>query len=237
MAAAGSAVPRRLSGGGAVERPVDAGRPAYRLSADGQSRGGRRRTRHAASLPPQAELADALVRARSEAAGAFGSDELDPRDKRSPTRAISKFQVFADQHGDIIHLGERDCSIQRRHQKVIEEAPSPAIGAELRGTHGRGGGRRRARCWLMWAPARSNFCSTHRVNFYFLEMNTRLQVEHAVTEAITGIDLVEWQLRIAAGEPLPLQQNDDPIPRPRHRSAALCRRPVRGLHAAERHAR
>ena len=119
-----------------------------------------------------------------------------------------EIQVLADSYGNAIHLGERDCSIQRRHQKIIEEAPSPAVSAELRASDGR---RRRCAACARSAiptPARWSACSTRDGHFYFMEMNTRIQVEHPVTEMITGIDLVKWQLRIAAGERLTLTQKD-----------------------------
>ena len=147
-------------------------------------------------------------------AGALGSGacvrigRTDPRTGDRSTPGMSSFRYLRDQHGNVIHLGERDCSIQRRHQKVIEEAPCacrldlPCV------ANGGGGGRCGAAPSIMSAPAPSNFCSIASGEFYFLEMNTRLQVEHPVTEAITGLDLVDWQLRIAAGERLPLEQHE-----------------------------
>ena len=177
---------------------------AHRLSGDGQGCGRRRRQRHARSSRTARELADALRSARARRrSGAFGDEELILERAIAAPRHV-EIQVFADAHGNVIHLGERDCSVQRRHQKVIEEAPSPAVDAALRGAWAkprsrRPGDRLRRRRHRRVPAGRAT------AHFYFLEMNTRLQVEHPVTEAITGLDLVEWQLRVAAGEPLPLR--------------------------------
>ncbi|WP_111495657.1 acetyl/propionyl/methylcrotonyl-CoA carboxylase subunit alpha [Marinobacter bohaiensis] len=152
------------------------------------------------------ELADQIQRARSEAQNAFGDDELILEKAVIEPRHI-EIQVFADTQGNVIHLGERDCSIQRRHQKVVEEAPSPFMTPELRAAMGEAAVKAAKACHYVGAGT-VEFLVDRERNFYFLEMNTRLQVEHPVTELVTGQDLVHWQVQIAEGAELPLRQED-----------------------------
>ncbi|MFC0206116.1 acetyl/propionyl/methylcrotonyl-CoA carboxylase subunit alpha [Novosphingobium soli] len=156
-------------------------------------------------------FADALASCKREAAGSFGNDHVLIEKYIASPRHI-EVQVFGDKHGNVVHLFERDCSLQRRHQKVIEEAPAPGMDAATR----------EALCAAAVRAAQAvDYVGAGTIEFiadgsgalsaeriWFMEMNTRLQVEHPVTEEITGVDLVEWQLRVASGEPLPLSQDD-----------------------------
>jgi len=144
--------------------------------------------------------------ASNEAEKAFGNGDVYIEKYIEDPRHI-EFQILADEHGQIIHLGERDCSIQRRHQKVVEESPSPYLTPELRKTMGEAAVKAAEAC-SYWNAGTVEFLLDKKGDFFFIEMNTRIQVEHPVTEEVTGIDLIKEQLRLASGEPLGMVQED-----------------------------
>jgi 3-methylcrotonyl-CoA carboxylase alpha subunit len=159
------------------------------------------------------DFAEALASCQREAKSSFGDDAVLIEKYVQRPRHI-EIQVFGDTHGKVIHLHERDCSVQRRHQKVLEESPAPGLSEDMRQRMGAAAVAAAKAVNYVGAGTvefivaqRDNPATGHvDMNFFFMEMNTRLQVEHPVTEAVTGLDLVEWQLRVASGEPLPLRQ-------------------------------
>jgi 3-methylcrotonyl-CoA carboxylase alpha subunit len=200
---------------GDMQEPKFLSRKAYEIgypvlikaTAGGGGKGMRRVDRHA-------DFEAALAAAMREAKSAFGDERVLIEKYVTAPRHI-EMQIFADRHGNVVHLNERDCSLQRRHQKVIEETPAPGMNAGLRARMGEA---------AIAAAKAADYEGAGTVEFiadgagglkegrfWFMEMNTRLQVEHPVTEAVTGIDLVEWQFRIASGEKLPLTQTQVPL--------------------------
>ncbi len=156
----------------------------------------------------EGQLSAAIAAARREAAGAFGDDTLLVEHLVRRPRHV-EVQVFADAHGSVVHLGERECSLQRRHQKIVEESPSPLLDDATRAAMAQSAIDAARACGYVGAGTVEFIVSGDRPDeYFFMEMNTRLQVEHPVTEAVTGIDLVDWQLRVAAGEPLPCRQEE-----------------------------
>jgi len=206
MAAGVPVVPGRTEPGMSDDDVVDAatavGFPVLLKPSAGGGGKGMRVVRAARELP------DAIAAARREAKSSFGDDTLLVERYVGNSRHI-EVQVLGDAHGNVIHLGERECSLQRRHQKVIEEAPSPLLDTAMRASMGRAAVEAARSVGYTGAGTVEFIVDADRPrDFFFLEMNTRLQVEHPVTELVTGMDLVEAQVRIAAGEPLALEQSD-----------------------------
>ncbi len=186
-----------------AEKAAEIGYPVLVKAAAGGGGKGMRMARNAQELP------EALESARREARHAFGDPRLILEKYLAEARHI-EFQILADQHGNLTHLNERECSIQRRHQKIIEETPSPLMTPELRGEMGAAAVAAARAVGYTNAGTVEFIVDPATRAFYFLEMNTRLQVEHPITEQVTGVDLVQAQIRLAAGEPLALPVRLEP---------------------------
>ncbi len=195
----------------ALQVAREAGFPVLLKAVSGGGGKGMRRVER------EEDLAAAWRDAASEAMNAFGDNRLYLEKYLDHPRHI-EIQIFGDQRGNVVYLGERECSVQRRHQKVIEEAPSPAVDAELRRAMGEAAVRL-ARAGSYTNAGTVEFLVDSERRFYFLEVNTRLQVEHPVTEMVTGLDLVKLQIQVAAGEPLPFGQQEVAL----HGHAVECR--------------
>ncbi len=184
-----------------IEAAERIGYPVLVKAAAGGGGKGMRVVRSAREMP------EALAAARRESQNAFGDERLLIEKYIEHAHHI-EFQVFGDQHGNLVHLFERECSVQRRHQKIIEESPSPLLTPEIRAKMGEAAVKA-ARAVGYYNAGTIEFIYDPRLStFYFLEMNTRLQVEHPVTELVSGLDLAQWQIRVAAGEPFPFKQSD-----------------------------
>ena len=204
VAAGVPVVPGSAAPLGSAEEAADlAWRVGYPLMLKASAGGGGKGMR---LVPSATELGQAFAAASAEAMAAFGNPALYFERYVSPARHV-EIQLLGDQAGTVVHLGERDCSIQRRHQKLLEESPSPAMTADLRTKMG-DAAVRLARSVNYRGAGTVEFLLDEEYNFYFMEMNTRIQVEHPVTEMVTGVDLVKAQIRVAAGEPLALTQED-----------------------------
>ncbi|MDG9683433.1 acetyl/propionyl/methylcrotonyl-CoA carboxylase subunit alpha [Streptomyces sp. DH18] len=207
VAAAGVPVVPGSSGSGLTDAQLEAaaqeiGMPVLLKPSAGGGGKGMRLVRDAAVLTEE------IAAARREARASFGDDTLLVERWIDRPRHI-EIQVLADTHGDVIHLGERECSLQRRHQKIIEEAPSVFLDEETRAAMGEAAVQAARSCGYAGAGTVEFIVpGDDPASYYFMEMNTRLQVEHPVTELVTGLDLVEWQLRVASGERLPYAQRD-----------------------------